>query len=245
MLGSEFVPSRGDRSFMISLSFLGSCALCLALAPPDRDPVPEPEVLELPRHEQEADAGEESVEGPQPEGAGEVAVEIDPDSMVDSPAYSGPSLYYQGASPSFRLAMGGSFHPSTKRKRGFTGEFLVGGTFWFEELSLVLWPEIGVGFGSAEHQGEVSGIAQVGAGLFSVLYYHVGFEGGQSVDGLGYGPRHGPSLRILHIVGVDLVHEIRYLHAGPAAPVHQLSVMLSIEPGVIIGLANGIFGSLM
>ena len=50
--------------------------------------------------------------------------------------------------------------------------------------------------------------------MLETLWQHRGEAAFNPLDGEGYGPRHGPSLRFFHIVGIDLIHKVNFIHGN-------------------------------
>ena len=144
------------------------------------------------------------------------------------------------AVPSINLGLGLVWHPSTERKVGFNGNILFGATVF--QVPFTLWPEVGLNVGTARDRVQLTGVAQLGLGIAAILYYHVGFEGGLTVDGVAYGPRHGPSLRALQFFGLEFRHKVFFAHMQPGVVRHDLTLNFSVDFGAFIGVATGDWG---
>ncbi len=66
-----------------------------------------------------------------------------------------------------------------------------------------------------------------------------GFEGGLTVDGVAYGPRHGPSLRFFQFFGIEFRHKVFFAHLDPGVVRHDLTLNFSVDFGAFIGLTTG------
>lgn len=224
------------------MSYLLGCALLLSPAPgvgdPVQQPVPSERVLVVPVSESERERSDEGASPDEQLGPQVPDVELDEGELDWSGQRGWQSAW--DAMPSINLGIGLVWHPGDARKVGFDGNILFGATIF--QVPFTLWPEVGLNVGSARDRVQLTGVAQLGLGIAAILYYHVGFEGGLTTNGIAYGPRHGPSIRAFQFVGLEFRHKVFFAHMEPGVVRHDLTLNFSVDFGAFIGVATDAWG---